>query len=467
MDKASKASLPGQINKQEANPRKENSKASLALICVLLAIATVVSYWPVVNSEFINYDDQDYVTENPHVQAGLTMQGVRWAFTSSYASNWHPLTWLSHMLDVQLFGKGPKGPHCINLLLHTANSLLLFLLLRKMTGAQWPSAFVAALFALHPLHVESVAWVAERKDVLSTFFGLLSLCAYASYAKTKQKNPKFKPFVYFLALLLFALSLMSKPMWVTLPFLMLLLDYWPLRRFEPSANQSVNLGAAASRLVSEKVPFLLLSAATCVATIWAQTQAIQPLERLSLSDRLANAVVAYARYLGKALWPSNLALPYLHPGHWAASQILSASFLVVGFSAAGLLLCRKSPSIFTGWFWFLGTMVPVLGVVQVGSQSMADRYMYLPSIGLFILFTFGGSWFLSSLKVPKIVTSGAVFLTLGVCSARTYEQAGYWHDSERLFKHSAAVTDGNFIALANAGGSLFKRGYLDDALELF
>jgi tetratricopeptide (TPR) repeat protein len=465
MDKTPQANLPKQSDGIPTGPRPRKLRAQTALICLLLATVTFISFWPLVNSGFINYDDQDYVTENPHVQAGLTWSGVEWAFRTSHASNWHPLTWLSHMLDVQLFGKGPMGPHCVNLLLHTFNSLLLFLLLKRLTGVQWPSALAAALFALHPLHVESVAWVAERKDVLSTFFGLLSLCAYARYCQLATQNSKLKTPSYILALLFFACGLMSKPMLVTLPFLMLLLDWWPLQRLQSVTK--VGQVRTPSQLVWEKVPFLLLSAAACVATVWAQTQAIQPLEHLPLPSRVANAVVAYARYVGKTIWPANLALPYVHPGHWPASQVFGAAIFVAGACVVAFLLRRKSPFVFTGWFWFLGTMVPVIGLVQVGAQSMADRYTYIPSVGLFIILAWAAAWLVASWKVPRAVATAGAPLILLLCGARTREQAGYWHDSERLFKHSAAVTENNFIALANAGGALFKQGHLDEALELY
>lgn len=432
---------------------------------LLLAGATLFAYWPVVHADFINYDDNDYVTANPQVQAGLTWKTVTWAFTSNHASNWHPLTWLSHMLDVQLFGKGPTGPHCVNLLLHVLNSVLLFWLLRQMTGAQARSFLVAGLFALHPLHVESVAWVAERKDVLSTFFGLLTLLAYARYVKLNGGLGLKSKAAYGTTLLLFTLSLLSKPMLVTMPFVMLLLDFWPLRRFELSALKQQ--ARTLLRLFFEKTPFLILSAASCAVTTWAQQKAMPSLENLSMVGRIENTVVSYARYLGKAFWPSNLALPYLHPGHWPPMQLTLAILVVAGLCLVAVLTARKHPYIFTGWFWYLGTLVPVIGLVQVGAQAMADRYTYVPLIGVFVVGVWSVGDCLSKARIPSAVGAMTAILILGICTGLTRQQAHYWHDSESLFKHSAAVTEGNFIALGNVGGVLFESGRLDEAMEYY
>ncbi len=433
--------------------------------CLVLAGATILALWPVVHAGFINYDDNDYVTSNAWVQAGLTWKSVGWAFTSNHASNWHPLTWLTHMLDVQLFGKQATGPHCVNLLLHVLNTILLFCLLRRITAAHWRSFFVAGLFALHPLHVESVAWVSERKDVLSTLFWMLTLLAYAQYAdNTKSPGSKSK-LLYMLTLVLFALGLMSKPMLVTLPFVMLLLDFWPLRRFELSNFKQPS--QTIIRLVLEKVPFFLLSAASCAVTSWAQQKAIQPLEYLPMTDRWANAVVAYARYIGKALLPSNLALPYLHPGNWPTNQVTMAVILLAGMCLVAVFTVRKHPYVFVGWFWYLGTLVPVIGLVQVGTQSIADRYTYIPLIGVFVIATWGlTSWFIRW-RLPGIASFLVVLLPLTFCGVLTHQQAKRWHDSESLFKHSAAVTEGNYVALGNVGGVLFEAGKLDEAMDFY
>jgi len=434
-------------------------------VCLLLAIATLTAFWPVVYADFINYDDTDYVTSNPQVQAGLSWKGVTWAFTTNHASNWHPLTWLSHMLDVTLFGKKPTGPHCINLLCHTVNVLLLFSLLKRLTGALWRSALVASLFALHPLHVESVAWLAERKDVLSTLFGLLTLLAYARYAEgTTDPNQKSKRF-YGAALATFALGLMSKPMLVTWPFVMLLLDYWPLRRFEFAGFRQQRETLA--RLGMEKIPFLLLSVISCGLTIWAQQRAIQPLEHLPMTQRWANAFVAYGCYLEKALWPVDLALPYLHPGHWPAMQVAIATIAVTGICLGVILTARTYPYLLTGWFWYLGTLVPVIGLVQVGAQAMADRYTYVPLIGVFIIFAWGGAEVCLRWRLPTCARITSAILILLVCGSLTRRQAQYWRDSETLFAHAAAVTKDNFVALGNIGGVLFERGKLEAAMDFY
>lgn len=434
-------------------------------ICLLLTLAIVFAFWPVFHAGFINYDDNDYVFENPFIENGLTWKSVQWAFTSNHASNWHPLTWISHMLDVQLFGKGATGPHCVNLLLHTINSILLFLLLKRLTASHWKSLVVAALFALHPTHVESVAWVAERKDVLSTLLGMLTLLAYSRYAepaKTQRANSKLW---YGCTLTLFALGLMCKPMLVTLPCVMLLLDYWPLGRIELS--QLAQRPRSLARRFVEKIPFLALSAVSCVLTTWAQQKAMQPLELLPLTERTANALVAYASYLGKVFWPVNLALPYLHPGHWPATQIATASVTIASITLLALTTIRNRPHIFVGWFWYVGTLVPVIGLVQVGAQSMADRYTYIPLIGIFIAIVWTvGNW-LERRPSFKIVTVTGCTFTLATFGLLTRQQTAHWRNSESLFKHSAAVTKDNFIALGNIGGALFEAKRLDEAMEYY
>jgi protein O-mannosyl-transferase len=434
-----------------------------AFISVGLAAATIFSFWPVIHADFINYDDPEYVTANSHVQQGLTWKNVAWAFTTDCASNWHPLTWLSHLLDVTLFGQSAAGPHGVNLLLHTANALLLFFLLQQMTGARWRSAFVAALFALHPLHVESVAWVAERKDVLSTFFWLLTLLAYARFVQAQKNfNPKLK-FFYALTLAWFALGLMSKPMLVTLPFVLLLLDFWPLGRIKNEKLKIKNFW----QLVREKIPFFLLSAAACAATVWAQQKAMLSLTHLPLADRINNALVAYCGYLGKTIWPVDLVLPYLHPGHRPAMQVVLAAILIAGLCLGAIRFHKFFPFGFVGWFFFLGTLVPVIGVVQVGSQSMADRYTYVPLIGIFIILAWGVGevcvrWWLPK---PLVIVPG-ILLLVG-SGFLTRQQADYWHDTQRLFGHATAVTPDNFIAWSNIGGSLFEQGKLDEAMGYY
>jgi protein O-mannosyl-transferase len=436
----------------------------------LLTLATVLAYWPVVHARYINYDDTDYVTENARVQTGLTWKGIVWAFTSNHASNWHPLTWISHMLDVEWFGTGATGPHCVNLTLHVANTALLFLFLKRITNARWRSFLVAGLFALHPTHVESVAWVSERKDVLSALFFMLTLLAYEKYVSAVKIKSVDEPqsssrLWYFVTLFVFALGLMSKPMLVTLPCLMLLMDWWPLNRFG-SAEFKLQL-MATTRLVWEKVPFFVLSGISCALTTWAQQKAIQPLEHLGFGDRVANAFVAYVQYLSKMFWPTKLALPYLHPGQWPAAQVWFSIALVGTGVVLAMRMARKRPYFFTGWFWYLGMMVPVIGFVQVGIQAMADRYTYLPFIGAFIALVWGLAEAFTHWKLSKKTGYLVSVTTLAVCGVLTHRQATLWHDSETLFKYSAVVTEGNFVALGNVGGMLFESGRLDEALDYY
>jgi protein O-mannosyl-transferase len=455
-------------------------------ICLALAAANLVVFWPVRQYEFVNFDDHTYVSQNPHVQSGLSWPGLVWAFQAGYAANWHPLTWLSHMLDVQIFGLRPGPHHLVNLLFHLANTLLLFLLFHKLTGALWRSAFVAALFALHPLHVESVAWIAERKDLLSTFFGLLAIWAYVSYVeKSNLRSLTFKvqgsrfnvqrsefevpaphwpsSILYLLSLLLFALSLMCKPMLVTLPFLLLLLDYWPLGRLSLKTQNS-KLKTLFS-LLREKVPFLALSIASSVITVHAQKagQALLSVDALPLWPRVANALVSYVRYIGKALWPSHLALPYPYLEAWPLATVLLAVVTVAGGSFIALRCVRRRPYFTVGWFWYLGTLVPVIGLVQVGPQAMADRYTYLPMVGLFL----GIVWTITELSSrwphrSRILACAVVVLLL-LCAVGSHRQLAHWQNSVTLFERAVAVTTRNYLAHHDLGEALEKQGRLDDA----
>ncbi len=440
---------------------KTNAFAQPVVLCLLLAGVTLAVYWPVVHCDFLNYDDPEYYASNPHVLAGLTPGNIAWAFATLRSGNWHPLSWLSLMFDVNLFGPGPAGPHATSLVFHLANTLLLFLLLRRLTLTTWRSAFVAALFALHPLHVESVAWVAERKDVLSTFFGLLSLIAYA---RSVTGGRGLRSRAYWLAILFFAFSLMSKPMLVTLPFLMLLLDWWPLKRFAIRDSRFSILP-----LVREKIPFFLLSAASCVVTFIAQQKggAVVTLVNISMTGRIENTFVAYARYLGKTFWPVALGNPYPHPGHWAAGWVVLSVVLVAGLSVGAVWFGRKLPFVPVGWFWFVGTLVPVIGLVQVGIQSMADRYTYVPLIGVFIIL----AWSFGALVAGRPGSRPwIIFLSLAVLAAgafRTRDQLHYWQDNETLFRHTLAVTENNYLAYNNLGTCLAKKGQLAEALDCF
>jgi protein O-mannosyl-transferase len=453
------------------------------LICLLLALVTLAIYWPVIRCEFINYDDPVYVTENPPVQAGLTWKGAGWAFTTGHASNWHPLTWLSLMLDSQLYGMKAGGYHATNLLFHVANTLLLFLLLRRMTGAQWRSAFVAALFALHPLHVESVAWVAERKDVLSTLFFLLTLMSYTRHAERKAagsseqraRNTGVFSYLrsrfsagYWLALVLFALGLLSKPMLVTLPFVLLLLDYWPLGRISnPGPRPSTFDPRLLGRLVLEKVPFFVLSLAASVATFAAQERggAVQALAALPLGARLENALISYAVYILKMFWPVNLALPYLYlpPSVWPAWHGIAAAVLLAGVSVLVVRSWRRRPYLAVGWLWFLGTLIPVIGIVQVGNASLADRYTYIPLLGLFIIAAWGGAELVEHRHRWRAPLAAAGLATVGACAVLTRVQLGFWHDSVALFGHAVKVTKDNCIAYNARAHALFDQGKLDEA----
>jgi len=444
-------------------------------LCLALAVVVLLVFYPTLRHDFVNYDDNEYFFSNPQVQAGLTWPGATWAFRTTHSNNWHPLTWLTLMLDAELFGTGPRGPHLTNLLLHAANSVLLFLLLRRMTAAHWRSAAVAALFALHPLHVESVAWVSERKDVLSAVFFMLTLLMYARFVERSTvegsvsnsdtsravvQSPKSKVF-YGLALLFFALGLMSKPMLVTLPFVLLLLDFWPLRRSDVLPLR---------RLIVEKLPFLAMSLAASVATVVAQHDAVQSLDRLSLGIRAVNAVVAYVRYLGKAFWPVDLAVPYPHPGYGSPWLFgLSAGLMLISVVAVWRF-GRKFPFLVTGWFWYVGMLVPTIGLVQVGMQSMADRYTYLPLIGVFIILAWGTNEMLNPLRLSRsgrTVVATCVAVILMACVARTVDQLGYWRNGGTLFRHTLAVTKRNDLAHYNLGQYYSSTGENAAAIEQY
>ncbi|MEY2427489.1 MAG: protein O-mannosyl-transferase [Verrucomicrobiota bacterium] len=571
------------------------------LICVLLGAATLAIYWPVVHYQFINFDDLGYIIQNPHVRSGFSGDNVGWAFTTGYGSNWHPLTWLSHMLDGQLFGLNAGGHHLVNLLFHTANTVLLFLVLRRMTGATWRSAFVAALFALHPLHVESVAWVAERKDVLSTFFFFLTLLAYEKYVsknkseirdRTTQEtdtmvsipksegspnveNPKAEirrpkaevqgfpirnrdsMFWYCSALFLFALGLLSKPMLVTLPFVLLLLDYWPLGRWErkstvqspqskvqdeqPDVHGSmsgwpVRLGPLSfvirhsSFLIWEKLPFFALSLASSIITFLVQEHggAVADLNIMPVSLRVSNALVSYVSYLKKMVWPVDLALLYPPRGAIPVWMIGGSLLLLVIISLLALAMVRRAPYLAVGWFWYLGTLVPVIGLVQVGMQSMADRYTYVPLIGLFIAITWGvadgveaqGSRLKAKVEgkkgkeghqgaspqpghpegmditqprvasselpwdkrptapYPERVVSGRprgdrvalavlALIVLGLCVSLTATQVRFWKNTETISVHSLAVTSDNPLMQNNLGTALLEEHRFEESAEHF
>lgn len=422
-----------------------------ALICLGLLLAILVAYWPVRLNDFVLYDDGDYLTNNSQVQKGLSWEGIRWAFTTGHAANWHPLTWISHMLDVELFGMNPAGHHLSAVGWHSLNTLLVFLTLLRMTGAGWRCAFVAMLFAIHPLHVESVAWASERKDLLSTFFGLGALFFYARYGQADAPDrgnvatgpPYKRGYSYAASCLCFALSLMSKPMLVTLPFVLLLLDYWPLRRWEPTKL----LSNTSRRLLLEKMPFFALAASSIVVTLIVQKDAGSHFRELSFGARAANAVVSYARYLGKCFWPDPLAIPYPHPSHWPGGIVLGAATLLILASVVIIAQFKKRPWLVVGWFFFLGTMIPVIGLIQVGVAAMADRYTYVPLLGIFIMLT----WSIRPIRSRQGIAAASLALLVfaSVLITLTQSQVAVWRSTETLFTHAIEVTESNWVAHGN------------------
>jgi tetratricopeptide (TPR) repeat protein len=468
-------------------------KKSRLEICVIvsLVLLTAAVYGQVIGHGFINYDDPDYITENLLVQEGLTREGSRWAFTTFTAANWHPLTWLSHMLDVQLFGVKPGMHHLVSVAFHLLNTILLFVILRQMTGALWRSAFVAALFALHPLHVESVAWAAERKDVLSTFFWLLTMGAYVRYAQ-KPGLQEYGPVVLF-----FVLGLLAKPMLVTLPLVLLLLDYWPLGRLkwndpapeiqrtappEPEKKRKKRtpqplekkkkppaMGAGKWShilpLVYEKMPLLALSAASGFITYYAQQKggAVASLIRVPLPERVANAVVSCAAYLWKMVWPSGLAVPYPIEAWSAGAVLASASFLI----AMTLVAVRRAgayPYLLSGWLWYLITLLPVIGIVKVGDAAMADRYTYVTLIGPLVAVSWGARDLAARWSRGRVALTAAALPVVGALAVLTFIQTVYWKSSESLFRHALAVTENNYTAHTNLAVELFAQGSQDEAV---
>ena len=434
------------------------------LLSILLFTLVLVVFSSALSNGFILLDDPPYVISNPYVLAGLQRQSLLWAF-GGHVTNWHPLTWLSHMLDCQIFGLRAWGHHLTSVLFHALNSLLLFLVLERMTGALWRSLFVASLFAFHPLHVESVAWVAERKDVLSTFFWMLTLVTYAIWTQRSSVRQANAKTFYLLSVVFFSLGLMSKSMLVTTPFLLLLLDYWPLaraQRSEVSGQRSVVGG-----LIIEKAPFFTLSAVSAVVTFLVQRKGgtVETLATIPMVSRIENIFISYARYLEKLFWPRDLSIYYPHPwGAWPAWQVNSALVLIAGISVLALLLRKKYPPAFVGWFWFVGTLVPVIGIVQVGSQTMADRYMYFPAIGIFILVTWSCSDFTRDWSARRWILGGTGASILVCCAMLTIRQLRYWRGSEQLFQHAAASGyDCDFVEVNLAAG-LSVRGANEEAL---
>lgn len=441
------------------------------LVSLFLFVMTVMVYWQTGSHGFINFDDPEYVYENPYVKLGLTPATIKWAFTTFHASNWHPLTWLSHLADVQFYGMHPFGHHITNVILHSANVVLLFLLLLRLTGFLWRSMVVAALFALHPLHVESVVWVSERKDVLSAFFWLATLFLYAEYVKTFGRR------YYLLMFMMFAFGLMAKPMLVTLPFVLMLLDYWPLGRWSmggvvaetSSTRNSCDAEIPFRKLLQEKIPFLVLASVSCVLTLFAQQEggAVNSFDNYSITMRIANAIVSYTGYLQKMFWPHNLAFFYPLPKAIPIMQLLTAACVFAVMTFISIRLLRKQPFMIVGWFWYVVTLLPVIGLIQVGGQSSADRYTYIPLIGIFILLI----WWLCELtaKIPyrRLVLTAVSGIVLTGCTLVTLRQISYWQNNVTLYSHALAVTNDNYIAHNNLGFALASEDKLFEATAHF
>lgn len=437
------------------------------LTCLFLAVITLSVYWQTVNHQFISYDDGVYITENPHVKAGVTTEGVNWAFTAIRGSNWHPITWLSHMLDVSMFGLHPGLHHLMNAAYHAANTALLFLLLLRMTGAYWPSVFAAALFALHPMHVESVAWAAERKDVLSAFFWILTLLFYERYVKHPGRMR------YLLTMCAFILGLMSKPMLVTLPLVMLIMDFWPIRRVQSGqtgmpVQQTPGVSVLKPfpwRLILEKVPFFAMSAVISLVTIYTQHKggAMASVKTLPFSFRAINSLWSYVVYMGKMIWPIHLAVIYPIPSTLTIVQGLFSGLLLAGTTAVAFRYAKKHPYFLTGWLWYLITLIPVIGLVQVGRQSMADRYTYIPFIGLFIMIAWGLQITAGDNRYRRTAVTAIAGIMLLILSACTWLQIGYWKDSITLFSHAIKTVPDNDTAHELIGYAKAQKGMLDEA----
>jgi protein O-mannosyl-transferase len=461
-----------------------------ALLSGLLFVLVAGTFLPCLWNEFLNFDDPAYVTDNLHVKQGLTWESFKWVWTSGEAGNWHPLTWISHMVDVQFYGLNPMGHHATNVLLHALNTAMLFLLLRRMTGARWSSFAVAALFGLHPLRVESVAWVAERKDVLSVFFWLLTMWAYVRFVELRKPKPALpipnsksqkqsaKPagvaraatgsapslfnncaFWYWLSVALFVCGLLSKPMLVTLPFALLLLDYWPLRRWPQSSRQ----------LLLEKVPFLVLAVASSVITYLVQQHggAITPSDTLDLSARLANAVVSCLRYLRMSFWPADLCFMYLHPGNWPAATVAAAGLVLAIVTAIAVWRRQSMPWLAVGWFWFLGTLVPVLGIVQVGRQALADRYTYIPSIGFWLAVVWSVAALIEKWHYREKLAWALGAASAVACITLTVHQIGFWKDNQALYSHARDAIPRNWFADAWLANALEHDGKPDAAVAMY
>jgi tetratricopeptide (TPR) repeat protein len=451
-------------------------KKNTYLIIIFLIVASCAAFGRIAGNDFINFDDYEYITENNHIKSGINAESIKWAFTSSVAGNWHPLTMLSHMLDWSFFGANPAGHHLVSLLLHIGAAVFLFLFLNKTTNAIWPSAFAAALFALHPLRVESVAWAAERKDVLSMFFAMACLYSYAFYTKNYKRSR------YYLCLILFVLALLSKSILVTLPFVLMLLDYWPLKRWQKALvpldvtltngnksedNKFNKRKSAIFSLIWEKVPFILLAVAVSVVNLWVHNKSdlVISMERLPLNVRVINAIISYVSYLEKFFWPVDLAVFYPLDQSFIVQQIFNYRFILIGITIFVIYYAKKWPFLFVGWFWYLGTLIPVIGLVQVAGQAMADRFTYLPSIGLAMMLAWGIPLLFQHEKNRRRILIPASIAVLIVLSILTWWQCGYWKNSIILFGQTLKLTRNNAQAYDNLGVALAGKGKMEEAID--
>ncbi len=441
------------------------------LICLCLILLTIGVFWRAGHNEFISLDDPWYITQNPHVFNGITFENVRWAFTATEMSNWHPLTWLSHMADCQLYGLDPAGHHLTSVAFHLGNTVLLFFVLELMTGALWRSAFVAALFAVHPLHVESVAWAAERKDVLSTFFWMLTVLSYIWYVKRTSWRR------YSLVLVLFILGLMTKPMLVTLPIILLILDYWPLRRMRlgldaavrPQGVSAVDSGLSLWRCSIEKIPFFAVALASCVVTLYAQQHggSVTPLGAIPLEVRCLNALVSLGAYMKKMFLPFNLSVIYPLDPNIPVWQPVLSGVIIVAISFVAFRSARRRPYLIAGWLWYLVTLVPVIGIVQVGLQSMADRYTYIPLIGLFIMVAWGIEDILKGRHYRQAASLLSGIFVIGALALSSSQQLRHWKNSIELFSYANSVTRNNYLAQESLGSALVYEGKIEEAVGHF
>ena len=461
------------IKSEKNGPIEIGDHYKVILICLFLTIAVFAVYWQAAGFDFVNFDDPFYVKDNSVVGQGLTLDGIKWAFTSLYVSNWHPLTWISHMLDVQFFGMTPGLHHLTNVVIHMLNTILLFILFKNMTGALWRSAAVAALFALHPLHVESVAWISERKDVLSTLFWILTVMGYLWYINHRSIRR------YLVVVALYIFGLMSKPMLVTLPFVLLLLDFWPLNRLDMRSDDSDNHNSyivesgiswyKVSFLVTEKIPLIVLAVISSSVTFFAQQTGGSVIsgQTIHLGTRITNAVISYIAYIEKMLLPLNLAAFYPYPRTFHLPEIILCILLLLMITGFTLMFARKLPSLVVGWFWYLGTLVPVIGIVQVGAQSMSDRYTYIPLVGIFLMVVWSIADLLIQWRYGRYALGISFASVLALLMWASWTQTGYWKSSETLFRHALDVTDNNDFAHYNLGVALFDKGDNSGAMKQY